>query len=135
MKKNAGDRPSLTHLIAQYAALLFYSTFLSMPHFPFFAIYIITWFLYLTGDRILGGSNARWLLEGPARGIWVSDLGVATSARVERDRSRRILRARLLIGAIARPLQYDGHRFDDERARRGARYVAPRLRLDPGALS
>ena len=39
------------------------------------------------------------------------------------------------VGAIDRPLQHHGHRLDHERAGRGARHVAARLRRDPGALS
>ena len=32
------------------------------------------------------------------------------------------------LGALGRPLQHDGHRFDDERARRGARHEPAGLR-------
>ena len=40
-----------------------------------------------------------------------------------------------VVGAVHRPLQHDGHGLDDERAGRGARHVAARLRGHPGALS
>ena len=36
--------------------------------------------------------------------------------------------------ALARPLQHDGHRLDDERGLRGARHVAARQCGDPGAV-
>ncbi len=64
---------------------------------------------------------------------------VLWQARQERrgrsDRLQGIHRYRRLVGAVDRPLQHHGHRFDHECDGRGARPVAARLRCDPGALS
>ena len=50
------------------------------------------------------------------------------------DRLAGVRRHRGGLRAVGRPLQHHGHGLDHERARRGARHVAARLRRDPGAL-
>ena len=49
--------------------------------------------------------------------------------------AKEVHRARRIVGALGRALQHDGHRDDDELARRGARHEPARLRSDSRAPS
>ena len=87
------------------------------------------------GDRALRRPDAQRLVEGRARRLRHRGLAGAPGTRGRAHRLQGIPRPRRLVGAVDRPLQHDGHRLDHERARRGARHVAARLRRDPRALS
>ena len=86
------------------------------------------------GDRALRRADAQRLVEGRARRLRHRGLEGARGAGRRPHRRPGVHRHRRRVGAVGRPLQHHGHRLDHERARRGARHVAARLRRDPGAL-
>ena len=82
------------------------------------------------GDRALRRADAERLARRPTHRLRHRGLEIPRKAGRRRDRLRGIHEYRGLVGTIVRPLQYHGHRLDDEFAGRGARDVAgPRPHL------
>ena len=75
----------------------------------------------LYGGPMLDGWHDGELV-GSGTVIWRSRRLLAAGEIDEEEFMRRALQ----FGALARPLQHDGHGFDDERGLRGARHVAAR---------
>ena len=88
-----------------------------------------------SGHRAVGRADAQRLVERRARWLRHGGLAGARRSRRRQDQLRRVHRHRHLVGAVGRPLQHHGHRFDHECAGRSARHVVAGLRGDPGALS
>jgi hypothetical protein len=86
--------------------------------------------IVLSGGPMLDGWH-----EGELGGIRHGDLAVAAQICGRRDRRARNSCSRRSIPRRRRPLQYDGHRLDDECACRSARHVADRLRRHSGCIS
>ena len=86
--------------------------------------------IVLSGGPMLNGWH-HGQRAGSGTVVWKA----ARAARGRRDRLRTIPGDRGVLGALARPLQHDGHSLDHELARRGARHVAAGLRGDSRALS
>ncbi len=86
--------------------------------------------IVLSGGPML---NGWWKGERAGSGTikWATGKRLA-AGEIDYDEYHGLGRGRR---ALDRPLQHHGHRLDHERARRGARPVAARLRRDPGALS
>jgi dihydroxyacid dehydratase/phosphogluconate dehydratase len=74
-----------------------------------------------------GRADAERLVQGRARRLRHDRLGRARAAVGARSTMRSSWNSRLL-GAVARPLQHDGHGLDDERAGRGAGHDSCRAR-------
>ena len=86
--------------------------------------------IMLSGGPMLDGWHEGELV-GSGTVIWRA----RRSAGRRRDRRGGVPAPRRRFGAVARPLQHDGHRLDDERGRRGAWDVAARMRGHPRAVS
>ena len=85
------------------------------------------------GDRAIRRADAQRLVPRRTHRLRHHRLEGARAPRGGRDQRRGIHRAGCLLGAVGGPLQYDGHRVDDELARRGAGHVAARRRGDSRA--
>ena len=77
------------------------------------------------GDRPVRRADAQWLVEGRTRRLGHRGVVGAPGTRRRAHRLQGISRSRCLVGTIDRPLQYDGHGLDHERAGRGARLSLP----------
>jgi dihydroxy-acid dehydratase len=87
--------------------------------------------IVLSGGPMLNG----WHMDGKRTGSGTIVWKARQAAGRRQDRLRGVHDIVAVLGAVGRPLQHHGHRLDHERAGRGARHVAARLRRDPGALS
>ena len=85
--------------------------------------------IVLSGGPML---NGWWKGEraGSGTAVWKAREELA-AGRID---DQEFLDIATRVGAVGRPLQHHGHRLDHERAGRGARHVAARLRRDPGAV-
>ena len=85
--------------------------------------------IVLSGGPML---NGWWKGEraGSGTAVWKAREELA-AGRID---DQEFLDIATRLGAVGRPLQHHGHRFDHERAGRGARHVAAGLRRDPGAV-
>ncbi len=79
--------------------------------------------IVLSGGPMLDGWH-----EGESGRLRHGDLAHAPQARGRRDRPRGVHAGSTRFGSLRRPLQHDGHGFDNERDGRSARHVAHRLR-------
>ena len=86
-------------------------------------------------DRAVRRADAgRLVARAPVR-LRHHRMGGPQALRRRQDRLRRVHADGVVVGAIGRPLQHDGHGDVDELAGRGAGHVAARLRRHPGTVS